>query len=221
MLGSGQPVESLVQEPATIKRQCLIYQKRIAWAAFRTEIIYVVLLRPLELKEWNKYVPNGDWHVDHKQVYRSAQPPSIRRGIVQSRSTTAAADASSSPSSTTRDPFVRNSQIALSLLPAEVQAHANQVLSQTASSTLSGESSAHSDVQDRVFKENVRLLVVAGDQALVIRGQREISPSASDTAESSRNKLSRQDWFVQQYTYSLSSDPSALAADKRKGIVAR
>lgn len=56
MLGSGQPVESLVQEPATIKRQCLIYQKRIAWAAFRTEIIYVVLLRPLELKEWNKYV---------------------------------------------------------------------------------------------------------------------------------------------------------------------
>lgn len=216
-LGQGEQANSLVQEPRTIKRQGSFYQKRIVWSAFKNNIVYAVIHRPLKRRDDGKLVPQGEWFSETQNIYTTTKPPTIRKGILKNSYAQETPNNASSPSTPT-DPFREDSEYALGLLPTEVQKHAKYLKNQDPAHIISGGSSGISDNNGRLTEENVRILIVSGTTALVIHGQRKNALSPSDTAESSISKMNQQDWYVKQYTYDISPSKTALSGKKRKGI---
>lgn len=217
-LGDGEQADSLVQEPRTIKRAGVFYQKRILWSAFKRNIVYAVILRKLTRRDDGKLAPTGDWTVETQNVYPASKPPSIRKGFL--KNAYAPTDGNGGGTDYPADPFLADSEHALSLLPGEVQKQVRRLRAKDSSHVFSGGSSGYADSNGRLTKENVHILIVSGETALVITGTRKNALSASDTAESSIEKMNEQDWHVKQLTYDLSPEQATLTGKQRKGIEA-
>lgn len=218
-IGSDHTI-SQVGEPTTIRRQGTLYfQKRFAWASFKKVIHVVTILRPLTRQEDNKLKPSGEWFIENHDTYTPTSAPKIRKGVLKNsyasnkknNSTNETADSSSSSAPQTE------AEYAVSLLPTELQKHILH-MKRKGSKVFSAGSSGISDDQGRLLEENVRLLLITGDTALVIHANRKNLLGRKDTVETAVLLMNKQDWTVNQYTYPITPLRTAVEGKKRQGI---
>lgn len=217
-LGASTPDdETDVLSPITIRKDGLHFQKRRAWKATKDSVRIVTLLRPLKAIDGNKMKPSGDWFTSEDMLYTAKNTPSVRQGTIQN-SYAAASGGKDSATASMTNPHAINAEESLAMLPDEVQAPLRSLRAKHKDAVFLGSNSGLVTAKGFIQRETVKLVLVAGEQAIVIHAHREHNTSIMGTPDQARDHLNTLPWNVRQITYTLGTPQEKLSGGMKKGI---